>query len=112
MVVAKSLFHSPCPVTGGASSYRLVTTAKPVYDLVMPVIKRLFPLFLTAFGILGFCQSGMPTAPEPKEQDGRWGYVNQAGVFVIAPKYFAAQSFVDGLALFSLRLGHFDECRA
>jgi WG containing repeat len=65
----------------------------------MPVIVRLFPLFLTAFGTLAFCQSGIPTAPEPKEQNGRWGYVNQAGVFVIAPKYFAAQSFADGLAL-------------
>jgi hypothetical protein len=65
----------------------------------MPVVKRLFLLFLTAFGTLAFCQSGISLAPEPKEQKGRWGYVNQAGVFVIAPKYFAVQSFVDGFAL-------------
>src|SRR5208282_3062704 len=37
--------------------------------------------------------------PKPMERNGRWGYVNVAGQFVIKPKYFAAASFSEGLAL-------------
>jgi hypothetical protein len=36
---------------------------------------------------------------EPKESNGKWGFVDSAGVFVIKPKYFAAQPFHDGLAM-------------
>ena len=36
---------------------------------------------------------------KPAISDGRWGYVNDAGLFVIKPKYFAAQPFKEGLAL-------------
>jgi hypothetical protein len=56
-------------------------------------------IVIIAFAITAPCQAGTPTVLKPKEHDGKWGYVNEEGVFVIAPKYFAAQPFVDGLAL-------------
>jgi hypothetical protein len=36
---------------------------------------------------------------QPKESNGKWGFANGAGTFVIKPKYFAAQPFRDGLAM-------------
>jgi hypothetical protein len=36
---------------------------------------------------------------KPADRNGRWGYVNGAGLFVIKPKYFAAQPFKEGMAL-------------
>jgi hypothetical protein len=38
-------------------------------------------------------------ALEPANSEGRWGYVNSAGQFIIKPKYFAAAPFKEGLAL-------------
>ena len=35
----------------------------------------------------------------PKEINGKWGYVDESGRFVIPPKYFAALPFREGLAL-------------
>ena len=37
--------------------------------------------------------------PKPVNKDGRWGYVDAAGQFVIQTKYFAAEPFSEGLAL-------------
>jgi hypothetical protein len=56
-------------------------------------------IVLIALATIAPCQAGSPTGLTPKEHNGKWGYVNEAGVFVITPKYFAAQPFVDGLAL-------------
>jgi len=41
--------------------------------------------------------------PKPVNKDGRWGYVNTTGQFVIQPKYFAAEPFSEGLALVATR---------
>ena len=54
---------------------------------------------IIAFAAIALCQAGSRTGLERKERNGKWGYVNEAGVFVIPPQYFAAQPFVDGLAL-------------
>jgi WG containing repeat len=52
-------------------------------------------------------QAGVPAAeisavdevPKPVNRNGRWGYANGTGQFVIKPKYFAAEPFSEGLAL-------------
>ena len=52
-------------------------------------------------------QAGVPTGeiaavdevPKPVNKNGRWGYANGTGRFVIRPKYFAAEPFSEGLAL-------------
>jgi hypothetical protein len=77
----------------------LISTVNPVYDLNMPGIKCVLPMCIVAFATIAVCQPGDPAGLKPKERNGRWGYVDEAGVFVIAPKYFAAQPFIDGFAL-------------
>jgi WG containing repeat len=36
---------------------------------------------------------------KPENSNGTWGYVNSRGLFVIKPKFFAAQPFKEGVAL-------------
>jgi len=43
--------------------------------------------------------AGVDEVPKPAEKNGRWGYANAAGQFVIQPKYFAAERFSEDLAL-------------
>lgn len=70
------------------------------------------PLLLTTILVLAVCgesvaQAGVPPAETPAVDDvlkpvmrnGRWGYANSTGQFVIKPKYFAARPFKEGLAL-------------
>ncbi|MGA9968239.1 MAG: WG repeat-containing protein [Terriglobales bacterium] len=67
---------------------------------------------LTAIVMLFFCPkflgqtSTSPTQTgsvdgvlKPENSNGTWGYVNSAGLFVIKPKFFAAQPFKEGVAL-------------
>jgi len=74
---------------------------KPIYDLGMPGSKYILRtcIVVIAFTTIALSQVANPSPLNPKERNGKWGYVNEAGVFVITPKYFAAQPFVDGLAL-------------
>src|SRR6267143_4627807 len=71
-----------------------------------------FPFLVCTFllGMLTVCGDSVsqervpPTSaaddvPKPVNKDGRWGYVNATGQFVIQPKYFAAEPFSEGLAL-------------
>src|SRR5690349_3021853 len=71
------------------------------YHLIMPSMKCILRTYvmLIAFATVAPCQAGSPTELKLKEHNGKWGYVNEAGLFFITPKYFAAQPFVDGLAL-------------
>jgi hypothetical protein len=65
--------------------------------------------WLTAIFVLFFCARCIgqtPASPtktadglKPASSNGRWGYVNGAGLFVIKPRYFAAQPFKEDLAL-------------
>jgi hypothetical protein len=41
--------------------------------------------------------------PKPVNRNGRWGYADGKGQFVIKPKYFAAEPFSEGLALVATR---------
>jgi hypothetical protein len=43
--------------------------------------------------------SAVDEVPKPVNRNGRWGYANRTGQFVIKPKYFAAEPFREGLAL-------------
>jgi len=59
-------------------------------------------VFLAVFCLsnaLGQSEQASSDIVRPAENNGRWGYVNRAGRFVISPKYFAAQPFKEGYAL-------------
>ena len=64
----------------------------------MPNLKAIL-LSLVALVVLGAIALCQAVPLTPREQSGRWGYVNENGVYVIPPKYFAAKPFSDGLAL-------------
>jgi hypothetical protein len=62
-------------------------------------------LLLIVMSVLAVCgltaQKRVPTAetsavadaPKPVNRNGKWGYTNSTGQFVIKPKYFAAEPF-------------------
>jgi hypothetical protein len=69
-----------------------------------PLLTTALLLFFPAKCVFQRSTSPAGTAPvvavlEPANSNGRWGYVNSAGQFVIKPKYFAADSFEEGLVL-------------
>jgi hypothetical protein len=44
-------------------------------------------------------ETGVTTELKPAKNNQRWGFVDRTGRFVVAPKYFAAWPFKEGLAL-------------
>jgi hypothetical protein len=82
-----------------------------LYNLPMRLSTAKPRLLTTILVMLGFggAYAGQTDAPSaettpldglrPATSNGRWGYVNSEGRFVIKPKYFAAQPFKEGLAL-------------
>ncbi len=92
------------------------TEAAPVFtmqsaDYNQPMLRwnmKNFLLLIAVSVIPGsVVQAGVPTGeiaavdevPKPVNKNGRWGYANGTGRFVIRPKYFAAEPFSEGLAL-------------
>src|SRR5712691_12778825 len=76
----------------------------PRWDLKSPLLL----IVISVLAVSGFVvqahvpaaeTSAVDEAPKPVNRNGRWGFANSTGQFVIRPTYFAAELFSEGLAL-------------
>ena len=67
--------------------------------------KSIILILCFIFSLSFFSYGKTPSLRWPKKQNGKIGYINQAGEIVIQPKYKISYEFTDGYALISLNEG-------
>src|SRR5258708_2430807 len=79
-----------------------ITIVDPCHGFASSVITRLL-LALAIAVSLEACSAGTPFTGDPRllrrgEQDGKWGFVDSTGAFVIPPRYSEIANFSEGRA--------------